>query len=235
MRNRKVVMKNFVIILVFVTLLLCSCGTSKNTAYLEFPQTTWGMSAQEVLDAYGITKEDTAAYEEGERNTYFMLKDQELFGEKTANIAFNFLDLGSGRQELCAVRVFYAEDADMNKVLAKMEKTYGDTIPELTSYFLLSPLGDGILTPSEYTESEHLKLWGSSTLKETISEEEMQNYAPLWEEHQPGLDADSWQEFSENVRLVHVTWNDDERPGLDFDAYNLAVYNELTRQLSEQQ
>lgn len=228
-------MKKVISMVVLLMLLLCACGSKKDAGYLEFPKTTWGMSEQEVLDAYGVTKEDALQYDTGEKYTSVVLGGQQLFGEEADKVVLNFLDLGNGKQGLYYVRVIYRENVDMKRVLAEMQKAYGGTIPAMTVYEQYSALDSGEMPQHDYTESDQLKLWGSNILKEAISEKEIQNYAPLWEEYQEGLNTERWSDFCENARLVNVIWSDSEIPQVDFNAYNLAVYNELTQQLSDQQ
>lgn len=70
-----------------------------------------------------------------------------------------------------------------------------------------------------------------------ISENESEDYKNLWIEQklQPGLSEENWKEFCENSKLVTVRWYDEAWIRLDFDAYNLAVYNTLKDPLSEKE
>lgn len=228
-------MKKAVFIIFIASILLCSCSRKEASDNLEFPKTKWGMSMEETLDAYGITKKDTSYYREG---LTFIINDYELFGEKTSKIIFNFIDLKNGKPILCAVRVFYPDSADMNHVLKKMQKAYGKTVPEVPMYSLFQTLGDE-LPEREYTESEHLKLWANKSVIQSIPENERENYRDRWKDYQSGLKDENWEEFSQNARMVNVIWSDDgvfsklEKNALDFNAFNLELYKEIKNQLSD--
>lgn len=228
------------IIFLSVTLLfLCSCGERDNADKLVFPKTNWGMSVEETLDAYGITKEDTSSYEEYHKvveMTVFTINGHELFGENTAKIIFNFIDLGgSGSQVLCEIKVIYPQSTDMDHVLEEMKKAYGETVSTFSIYDGYQ-LSNNSLIGIEYQDSENTKLWAGSPIAELIPEKESESYRNLWIDFQPNLNADNWDMFSQNARTVAVVWSHKEDMNmLSFYAYNLAVYNHLNSQLSEQQ
>lgn len=123
-------MKKVVFIIFFVVTLLCSCSKNTHSAYLEFPKTKWGMSMNETLNSYGITKNNTSYYKE---DFVFTLKGHELFGENTSEIIFNFIDLKTGKPVLCDVKVSYPENTDMTNVLKKMQEAYGKTVSDINN------------------------------------------------------------------------------------------------------
>lgn len=223
-----------IIFLIAETLFLSSCGKEVNNGNLEFPKTAWGMSVEETFDSCGITKTDTNLYEEGGRGTAFRIVNYPLFGENASEIIFNYIDFAdNGTMELCAVRAVYPENADMDHVLKNMKKSYGATIPDITGYLRYSVFGD-VLEEKRYVESENLKIWADKTVAESIGKGNGQDYEKPWEFFQTGLNADTWDEFSQNARMVKVTWSTEENVNtLDFDAYNLCVYRQLKSQLSE--
>jgi hypothetical protein len=204
--------------------------------FLEFSKTNWGMSMAETLDAYRISEKDTTDYIEG---SAFAINGYQLFGEKTSKIIFNFINLKKGDPKLCSVRVTYPEDADMNKVLKEMKKEYGETVSDIRIYDLFQVF-ENKLPEKNYAESDHLKLWASKkSVFQSIPANQYANYSNRWENYQPSLSKDNWDTFSQNARLVTVVWSDNgefpslEKYALDFNGYNLVVFNEIKSQLSE--
>lgn len=228
-------MKCMILMIVFTV--LCGCSEKEDKDVLVFPETTWGMNIQETLDRYEITREDTRNYMEGGRGTAFILEGYEVFGEISYRVQFNYLDFSdNGNYELCRVQVTYPESVDMQSVLEKMKKTYGETVSEIVAYREYSPLGDDILTKVEYTDSEQMKVWAGRTVDEFISESESERYEQNWEFFQDGLTTNNWEEFIQNARMVYVIWVAKEGVNvLEFDAYNLGVYTTLKSQLEKQQ
>ena len=190
----------------------------------------------ETLKACGITKKDTDYYKEG---SVFTLKDYELFGEKTSLIIFNFIDLRDGNPVLCMVNVTYPDSTDMSKIFKKMQKKYGKTISTVTIYDLYQAIETKIPV-RDFTESEHLKFWADEPVIKYLPEKENENYRDHWEPYQPGLNAETWDTFTQNARMVTVVWSDNgefpslEKNSLTFKAYNLIVYNSLKNRLSNQ-
>lgn len=223
----------FLIFVLLISLSLFSCSKKEGTDSLEFPKTIWGMSPDDVLDSYGITKEGTSSYNEAGRGIAFRIDGYSLFGEESSYIIFNFIDFAdNGTRSLCNVRAFYPESADMEHVLAEMKKAYGQTVPSVISYDLYQMYDE--LQERSYTESEQLKIWAKSPVIDMIPENELEDYGVLWEFFQPRLKEDNWTDFFQNARTVTVIWQDkEEGKSLDFNAYNLLVYNELKSRLSE--
>lgn len=137
------------------------------------------MSMEETLDAYGITEEETTFYQE---NSVFRIEGYELFDEKTSEIIFNFIDLKNGKPVLYDVKVSYPDSVDMNHVLEEMQKTYGKMILETSICGLMQTLGEE-LPERKYTESEHLKLWASDSVIQSLPEKEQENYRKRWKEY----------------------------------------------------
>lgn len=131
-------MKKKLVFMLGSVLLLSSCQMPGETQNLEFPKTGWDMSAEDVLKAYGITKEEADYYEESGRSIVISLKNQEVFGEKAETVLFGFLNLELGEDKdirrfeeesdgdeiLCAVTAMYPKDADMETVQKEMETSY---------------------------------------------------------------------------------------------------------------
>ncbi len=228
--------KVLLILFLLAQILLCSCSKKADSNYPEFPKTKWGMSMNETLDAYKISKKDTSYYEEG---LGFTLKGYKLFGEKTSEIIFSFIDLKDGNPVLCAVNVTYPDNTDMINVLKKMQKKYGKTISAVTIYDLYQAIETKIPV-RDYTESEHLKFWADEPVIKYLPEKENEIYRDHWKPYQPGLNAETWDTFTQNARMVTVVWSDNgefpslEKNSLTFKAYNLIVYNFLKNRLSNQ-
>lgn len=229
-------MKKIYIIFFAATLLLCSCSKKENMDHLEFPKTTWGMSMEETLDAYEITKEDTSNYDVTSSSSSFMIEGLELFGEKTAKIIFGFLDLDCKEElVLSQVKVMYPDHTDMNHVLEEMQKKYGETVSEISVFDLHQIMGDGMLE-MKYTESEQLKIWAGGSVMEYIPENESEAYRDLWKKYQRGLNDENWDTFMKNARMVHIFLGEhEESNSLQFYAYNVTAYHKVKSQLPEQQ
>ena len=229
-------MKKVAFIIFIIAIFLCSCSRKDDTKYPEFSKTKWGMSMDQTLNAYEITEKDTSYYKEG---ILFIIKGYELFGEKTSEIQFIYKDFKSGNPVLCAVQAAYPESTDMNNVLKKMQKAYGKTVSDIIIYGQFKIFDDKI-PEKRHTESEHLKLWASSSVIQSISEKERENYRDRWINYQPGLNDENWDTFYQNARMVTVVWSDDDEFSslkentLAFNAYNLVVYNEIKSQLYDQ-
>ena len=70
----------------------------------------------------GAKKVDTKHFKSDELGSMFTLEGQELFGEQTELINFQFYDFaGGGTQEFCYVQVTYPDDADMDQVLTEIK------------------------------------------------------------------------------------------------------------------
>lgn len=213
-------------------IILCSCGGKEGDGSLEFPKTKWGMTRAEVLEAYGIEREDTSEWMDSVYGTSFAVEGQKLFGEETGRIRFEFLDIGSGTKQLCVVSVEYPDDADMDRVLKNMRKEYGDTVSEITMYQPMTVI-PGILAKEHVAESETMKVWGSAFVNQEIPEEHFADYRTLWSGPFPlDVNEENWGEFYEKSRLAGVLWSDDGGvPGAEnalyFNAYNLMVYNQM--------
>ena len=229
-------------VLLFLLIFCCSCG--KQDSSLKFPEIEWNMSAEEVMKIYGVAKEDTAFYEESNRSTVFSLKNQEIFGETAETIHFEFINLELDEEKeiqhfdkektdkdevLCAVSIIYPQDADMEKIQRKMEMLYRKyELSKMKEFSFFNPLGEEKLSIFEYKESDTLKLWGSETIEKALEKKDKDLFRENWTYYMTKLDESQWEEFSENGHLVSVSLDkDSENPVISFDAYNLAVYEEI--------
>lgn len=232
-------------------LLLSSCNSpNPQSKTLEFPQTTWNMNTEDVLQAYDITKDTAQVYTVAGRGTAFAVDNCNVFGEKADSVIFAFMDLkkdSSGNfpeyteklpdsdEVLCTVQVIYPADINVDRLLKNMEKEYGKTVPELTLYPLYQSVASGsLMTVQKYKESDDVKLWTGESINTLIPERESENYKDLWIPYRPNLTKKNWKEFSQNAGAVTIILQKSENSvTLYFDAYNLAVYYELKNQLGQ--
>lgn len=196
------------------------------------------MTMSEVLNAYEITEKDTSYYDD---NNAFSIKGYELFGEKTSEIIFDFINLKQGDSKLCSISVTYPDNADMNSVLKKMKNLYGDTVPEISIYDLFQIFEDK-LNVRKYSATDHLKLWANKkSVLESIPNKGNGQYKDIWKNYQTSLSDENWDTFSQNAKMVTIVWSDNgefpsiEKNTLNFNGYNLVVYNEIKSKLSIQQ
>lgn len=184
-------------------LLLCGFKAQETTPCPEFPDVTWGMTAEEVLEAFDVTAEDVTVYHESDISVAFSIDNGcVLFGADTEKILFNFIDpqKGKGTPKLCLMDITYPDTADMVLVAENMEAVFGDCADTIRRYggFQL----DDELPSDDYEQTDHLKLWASETIKEVIPDGQNDNCEKYWEGFQAGLTKENWEEFSENACLV---------------------------------
>lgn len=229
-----------IFIILCMTLSLVSCMRSETNAYLEYPDLTWGMSPEEVLEIFDIQEEDIVNHQVSMRSESYLLSDVEFFGEKSFRLSFDFLDMTyspdfpeggevGGDCGLIGILVYYPDDADMDNVFRNMKQAYGETVPEVYEYDT-APIDRDSLREEPTEESDVLKLWAGPKLSEVISDELSQQYRDIWKPYKTGLNDENWDAFRENGRLVTATWVNNEiegGKGVQLDAYNLASYNAL--------
>ena len=239
----------FMALLVVLVFFPTACKTQEVDKDLNFPGLTWGMSSDEVFEILGITEEQIISADDNERSEWYLVADVDVFGEKCFRLALDFMDVTysedfplnegvelKGKKGLIAANVIFEDDTDMAKVFKKAEKLYGDTIP---GYYDSSSMGYAQMRE----ESDILKFWGTQRLSEVISGQLSDSYKTLWKPYRMDLwemtspDAydfdmadEDWDDFLKNGRLVTVTWSNNEAENgkiLNFNAFHLAVYNEL--------
>lgn len=213
-------------------LLLCGFKAQETTPCPEFPDVTWGMTAEEVLEAFDVTAEDVTVYHESDISVAFSIDNGcVLFGADTEKILFNFIDpqKGKGTPKLCLMDITYPDTADMVLVAENMKAVFGDCADTIRRYggFQL----DDELPSDDYEQTDHLKLWASETIKEMIPDGQNDNCEKYWEGFQAGLTKENWEEFSENACLVTAacaseedTFPKFEKNGVSIDASNLIIY-----------
>lgn len=240
--------KSFLAALLLCMILLSACGKTvkkESAKNLEFPGLTWGMTPQEVMEAFQTAKEDVLLYEESSLTVSFGIPDIEVFGQKTKRVFFSFVDFssfehmpakGEGEEEghrLCRIWAEYPQDTDMKPVKEKMEQAYGTTIPEVYPFDRQIGIGEEqVMRMEPWKESELVKYWGSSTLTDVIPEKDIETYQTYWKFCRDGLNDENWDFFKDNARMVTVIYADQEAEsgkGVEWDAHNLAVFEELQK------
>lgn len=240
------VKKNLWTVLLLCMAFLCACGKTENKEQaknLEFPGLTWGMTPEDVMNAFQTTKENTVLYDENSFTTSFGIEDMDVFGQKAERVLFNFIDYASfaqlpgqeeGKQRLCQIRVYYPQDADIDPVKEKMEQTYGATVSEYYPFDRqIDPENNPSIRLEPWKESESLQYWGSSILGDVLSENDLETYKTSWKNCRDGLNEDNWEFFKDHAKMVSVIFSDQEGEvgkGLEWDAHNLVVYQVLNRQ-----
>ncbi|WP_302200018.1 hypothetical protein [uncultured Gemmiger sp.] len=242
-------MKKQICTLLGMAVLLSSCGAAQTGqasegAELAFPQTRWDMNRQQVMEACGVTEEDTLTYSGEGRGTYFSLGDYEIFGARAEMVSFSFINLKlgesgdlltfdeeslDGQEVLAAVYVQYPAGTDMTQVQAEMDKLYGDfSLPEITQFPMYSTLDTGTLNAQKVAESDTQKVWGTDTVAARLGEGDASFFRENWPLYQPDMTVDDWETFSGQARLVTVVGDfSEQNPSIRFDAYPMAVYREL--------
>ncbi len=85
-------MKKMTFFILFISLFLCSCGKKESQENPVFPGLTYEMNMQETLDALLLEKSDIDYVFLDRVGTMFYMEDYALFGTKTKNIDFQFID-----------------------------------------------------------------------------------------------------------------------------------------------
>lgn len=235
-------LKTTFILLTVTVALLFGCGREKNE-YFELENTPWGMTMEETLKAYGIENTDDVMVLDGKYSAAFVLEDgREIFGVKTERIIFNFLDVTVSEKtpKLCQIVVDYPVDTDMDEVVKKMKRSFGNTTEKVFYYPIGESLMDDTVTPIEFDADEKLTLWGSKTVAEVVPRAQAADYEKLWETPMGWLTPEQWTEFSQNASLVSVygfngskTAPMESEKGFRINAVNLLIYRNITEQLEE--
>lgn len=243
----KKILQHRIVPVVLAALCLGACRSqTDNTANaaLEFPQTNWEMNAEQVMDAWDVTPEEAQSQTSAGRATSFTVTDREVFGTPAAQVTFSFINLKLGEAEdlqefdagalagqevLAGVQVRYPAGTDMDTVVAALDEQYsGASLTELTQYPLFSALDTGTAQPLEASETQ--KLWGSAPIADWLADGDTNYYRTNWPVYRTALAADvDWATFARQGRMVTIVCEQtDDGLSVRFDAYDLAVYHELT-------
>lgn len=236
---------------VLLTVLLGACslaGSGGEKENLAFPDTAWEMNMEEVMAAYGVTAEAAQIYSDAGRSPAFTLGERDAFGEKAQTVTFSFINLKldesrdlqsfdqasmGGQEVLAEVTVRYPAGTDMTKVEKELNKLYGgSSLSEVTLYPLYNPLDTGELLEQKEAASDTLKLWGTDTVGTAVGEADAGFFRENWPIYQTDMKAEDWDNFSRQARFVTIRCvSEEDGPYVQFNAYNLAVYEELKAQL----
>ena len=226
--------------IVSIALMLSSCGNGKTTDNkLEFPKTTWGMMIDEVKEALALNEDSISNEMIGEKGSMIEIENYESELLKTSKIVLNFIDTGDGVQRLCTANVYYSEETTSEQVVEALKKEYGDPISSITEYQLSgSTLQPDTLKSYEYKESNHVKVWGSSSIADIIDKKKESEYEAAWEEKQVGLTEENWADFAKNTRLSTIIFSDGEgsdspEKGIYLNGYHRVVYDGIKSQVEK--
>ena len=216
------------VLLLVLTLSFVSCQSSEENTYLEYGQVKWGMMPEEVLELLEVSSENIVTQDVAENVEYYLLENIEFGGEKTSQLALNFMDT-AGAVGLVEIYAYYPENTDMEKVKKEMKRIYGDSIPEVYEY------GRSSISPEQIQEdvikeSETVKVWGGPKLSQVLEEEAFSQYRELRFPSPMEMQEETWERFRENARLVTGEWVNLPGEGgkaVHFDGYNLAVYKKV--------
>lgn len=233
--------KGLWVFLIVFSILLSACGQSERNRGLEFPKTAWDMTPEQVLKAYGISKEEAALYEEGEQGLRLRLDNVELFGQTAEHVFMSFADFSDNEKlagdeagyTLYGINAYYADGSYMEVVEEELAQAYGMKISE---YYHFTPLTLDEMRQDAYKESDDVRYWGSSFLKDVIPPAYSGEYKELWKSYQSGLNDGNWDFFKDNARMVVVTMTDQEGENgkaVSWNAKNLAVYSALHSQIDD--
>ena len=244
-------MKKLLCVMVSAAMLLfCACSGAKSgqslregTA-LSFPGTNWNMNMDEVMNACGFTDADDLQVSDDDCAPAFLVSDREVFGETATTLSFSFVNLKAvaqdsetasapGEEVLAGVTVIYPAGADLEKVRQQLDSLYGKSaLNEITVFSPYSPLDSDTLSGQKQTASDTTALWGTPALSSEIGGKDKASFQEKWPAFQPGLTAEDWESFSDEARFVTIVCEEGEEfSSVQFYAYNLNVYNELSAQM----
>ena len=233
-----------------LAILLCSCSQAGVPQTPDFPKTQWDMNAEEVMAAWNVTPDEVQNYSSDGRSVSFSLTGCDVFGAQADLVSFSFINLAldesrdiqqfdeatmAGNEVLASVYVLYPEGTDTEQLVSELKEQYGETLPELTLFPMFNSLGTG-MPAEEVKASDTQLLWGSDTVESQLNSKDVSFFQNNWPIYLPDMaTAQDWEHFSQSGRMVTVVCTLDENgPLVQFDAYNLAVYQELAAQLESQ-
>lgn len=241
--------KLFCVMVSAVMLLFCACsgaGPEQNLRdgpALSFPGTNWNMNMDEVMSACGFEDAEELQVSDDEYAPAFLVSDREVFGETATTLSFSFVNLkavaqdsekasASGEEVLSSVTVIYPAGTDLQKVRQQLDSLYGkNALNEITVFSPYNPLGTEMLSGQEQEASDTIALWGTEAISSEIGDKDKASFQEKWPTFQPGLTPEDWESFSDEARFVTIVCEEGEEFSyVQFYAYNLNVYNELSEQ-----
>lgn len=206
MKKGETMMRKIISIFLSAAILLCfaACQTPapqpEAAKLLEFPETNWSMTIQEVMDAYQITPESAGVTVLDDQSA-FRIEGLTLFGVKTDNVLFAFQQADG---KLSHVRLAYPDDADMQTVRQQLQTLYGDSVKRHTRL-------EYDLQEATMEETEHFAFWHSATpISGYLNAEDWAAFQRLAQKKDEEQNAGgAWSAFMEKEPLVVLTWQDD--------------------------
>ena len=233
-------MKKMTFFILFISLFLCSCGKKESQENPVFPGLTYEMNMQETLDALLLEKSDIDYVFLDRVGSMFYMEDYALFGAKTKNIDFQFIDYTAVQEydltkEMEGQELFYQKLYDItnqllhltdNHVLSSIIANYPpDTDMEQVLAEMKKIYGDtspemiayelrlGSFPPPEYKDSEEIKIWAGDVIGSFIPQKDSDAYLKKWKLFMQELNEEewaSWDTFTQNARMQWVLWQNDK-------------------------
>lgn len=200
-------------LLVVALLTACAGTTQPEQNLLEFPKTSWEMTPEEVMAAYGVSK-DTVTTNDSAEQPAFSIENLECFGETASNAIFSFQKDDAGALRLVNVLLLYPDEAGMDQVKAKLTDAYGNSIPQFTN-LRTAPGGTGY-EEETLEETEHFAFWHSATpVSQYLNGEQLAAFSKAAEEKDSEMQAGgAWKAYAQQMPLVTLTWEDNAQlPG----------------------
>lgn len=206
---------SFFCALVGLALLLTACAApvQGEGRLLEFPKTSWEMTPEEVMAAYGVSQDAVTTSDSGEQPA-FAIEQLECFGETTSHAVFSFQEDDAGVLRLVNVLLVYPDEADMAQVKAQLTSTYGSSVQQFTS--LRTGAGGVGYEEETLAETQHFAFWHSATpVTQYLSGEDLEAFQKAAEQTDAQMQANgAWKDYAQQMPLVRITWEDDAQlPG----------------------
>ena len=234
---------SFFCALVGLALLLTACAApvQGEGRLLEFPKTSWEMTPEEVMAAYGVSQDAVTTSDSGEQPA-FAIEQLECFGETTSHAVFSFQEDDAGVLRLVNVLLVYPDEADMAQVKAQLTSTYGSSVQQFTS--LRTGAGGVGYEEETLAETQHFAFWHSATpVTQYLSGEDLEAFQKAAEQTDAQMQANgAWKDYAQQMPLVRITWEDDAQlPGtvtgsvsypknrVEFNASNLHFHPQITQ------
>lgn len=203
----------FICLLAVALLTACAGTTQPGNGLLEFPKTSWEMTPEEVMVAYGVSK-DTVTVNDSAEQPAFSIENLACFGQTASNVIFSFQKDDAGVLRLANVLLLYPDEADMGQVKSKLTDDYGSSIPQFTN-LRTAPGGTGY-EEETLEETEHFAFWHSITpVSQYLNTEQLATFSKAAEKKDNEMQAGGvWKAYAQQMPLVTLTWENNARlPG----------------------
>ncbi len=226
--------------------LLCGCVGANEQNVPTFPQTRWNMDAAAVMEAYDLEPASVKQYDAGRGRT-LVLSGKEAFGARAETITFLFINLKQGesgdfpafsesdqaalnhQEVLASVLVQYPKETDWETIVSELDARYGKAAVEEVTLFPLFSALDANMAVQQVEASDGCKVWGSEPIEEWLEGKDAAYFEENWKKYRPDLASEEdWDRLCREGRMVTIVCEENQgATSVRFDAYDLAVYNEL--------